>query len=318
MKLEIRNLHKSFGATEVLHGISFTAESGEAHGFLGRNGAGKTTAIRCIMDVFKPNSGEILIDGKPLVRRDYKIGYMPEERGMYDRTRVIDQLVYFGELKGMTRQAAQESGMYYLERLDLADRAKDPLEDLSKGNQQKVQIIQSLIDSPDLLILDEPFSGLDPVNARVLKDFILEFLEQDRIVLFSSHQMSVVEEFCDDITLIRQGDVLLSDNLEAVKERWGEGQVRIKLADRSDDETHRFLEQIPGIEPWRDRTGIIARLNGSGNEKSFLQDILAQGEVPLAFEPYRPSLEDIFITLDREAEQAVESEQAVRATPTHV
>lgn len=304
MKLEIRNLHKSFGATEILHGISFTAESGEAHGFLGRNGAGKTTAIRCIMDVFKPNSGDILIDGKPFERRNYKIGYMPEERGMYDKTKVIDQLVYFGELKGMTRKAAHDSGMSYLERLELADRAKEPLENLSKGNQQKVQIIQSLIDSPDILILDEPFSGLDPVNARVLKDFILEFLEQDRIVLFSSHQMSVVEEFCDDITLIRLGDVLLSDNLDAVKERWGEGQVRLRLADRTSEETFAFLEKLPGVEPWLDRKGIVVRLNGSGNEAEFLQKVLAQGEVPLAFEPYRPSLEDIFITLDREAEQA--------------
>ena len=310
MKLDIRNLYKSFGETEVLRGVSFTAESGEAHGFLGRNGAGKTTAIRCIMDVFKPNSGEILIDGKPLDRRDYKIGYMPEERGMYDRTRVIDQLVYFGELKGMTRQAAHDSGMHYLERLELDDRAKDPLQDLSKGNQQKVQIIQSIIDSPDILILDEPFSGLDPVNARVLKYFILEFLEQDRIVLFSSHQMTLVEEFCDDITLIRKGDVLLSDELQAVKERWGEGQVRITLEDRSMDETYRFLEQLPGVEPWRDRLGVIARLNGSGNERSFLQDVLAQGEVPLAFEPYRPSLEDIFITLDREAELSDPTESA--------
>lgn len=304
MKLEIRNMHKSFGETEILHGISFTAESGEAHGFLGRNGAGKTTAIRCIMDVFKPNSGEILIDGKPFERRNYKIGYMPEERGMYDQTKVIDQLVYFGELKGMTRQAAHDSGMHYLERLELADRSKEPLQNLSKGNQQKVQIIQSLIDSPDILILDEPFSGLDPVNARVLKDFIMEFLEQDRIVLFSSHQMSVVEEFCDDITLIRLGDVLISDNLEAIKERWGEGQVRIKLANRSNDETFRLLEQLPGVEPWRDRRGPIARLSSDANEASFLQSILAQGEVPLAFEPYRPSLEDIFITLDREAELA--------------
>ena len=306
LKLEIKR-RKSFGETEILHGVSFVAESGEAHGFLGRNGAGKTTTIRCIMDVFQADSGEILLDGKPFNRADHRIGYMPEERGMYEKVPVIDQLVYFGELKGMERSAAKASAMHYLERLNLQDRASDKLEKLSKGNQQKIQIIQSLIDDPEILILDEPFSGLDPVNARTLKDFILEHLAKDRIVLFSSHQMTVVEEFCDDITLIREGDVLLSGHLDDIKEEWGKQQIRISLAGRSTEETAERLSDIPKVDVWQDRQSIIVKLENGMDERQLLEAILDLDEVPRAFEPYRPSLEDIFIAIDRRAEAKVKA-----------
>lgn len=213
MKLEIKNVNKTFDKTQILHDVSFTVESGKAMGFLGRNGAGKTTTIRSLMDVFKADSGEFLLDGKPLDRNKYKIGYLPEERGMYQKIKILDQLIYFGELKGMSKKDAKESAMAGLERLELESYANKKMETLSKGNQQKIQILQAVINDPDIIIFDEPFSGLDPVNAQVLKDIIVEYINKNRIVLFSSHQMNLVEEFCDDITFIKKGHILLSDNL---------------------------------------------------------------------------------------------------------
>lgn len=243
MRLEIKNVNKTFDKTQILHDVSFTVESGRAMGFLGRNGAGKTTTIRSLMDVFKADSGEFLIDGKPLDRNKYKIGYLPEERGMYQKIKLLDQLIYFGELKGMTKAEAKERAMSGLERLELESYANKKMETLSKGNQQKVQILQSVINDPDIIIFDEPFSGLDPVNAQVLKDIIVEYINKDRIVLFSSHQMNLVEEFCDDITFIKKGHILLSDNLNKVKEEMGEGKYLLK----TDNEDLESLSGIDGI-----------------------------------------------------------------------
>ena len=184
MKLEIKNVNKSFGNKQVLHDISFTVESGKAMGFLGRNGAGKTTTIRALMDVFKPDSGKFLLDGKPLNLKEVSIGYLPEERGLYQRINILDQLIYFGELKGMTRQGAKEKALEGLKKLELSDYANKKLETLSKGNQQKVQILEAIINEPDIVVFDEPFSGLDPVNARVLKNILVEYIDKNKIVIF--------------------------------------------------------------------------------------------------------------------------------------
>ena len=168
MKLEVKSLKKSFGDTEVLHNVSFSVESGRALGLLGRNGAGKTTTIRILMNVFKANSGQITIDGKPFVTKDYQVGYLPEERGLYPKKIIIDQLTYFAELKGMNRKDAVKSIDYWLERLEMSEYRNKRLDTLSKGNQQKIQLITALAHNPDIVILDEPFSGLDPVNAMLL------------------------------------------------------------------------------------------------------------------------------------------------------
>ena len=209
MQLDINNISKSFGDKEVLHGVSFSVVSGRAMGFLGRNGAGKSTTIRCLMDVFRPDSGNFLLDGKPFKPRSLKIGYLPEERGMYQKNDVLAQLAYFARLRGATKADAVASANRWIDYFELSEFKKKKLETLSKGNQQKIQIAQSFLNEPDILILDEPFSGLDPVNAQIFKDAISEFVKEGRLVIFSSHQMGYVEEVCDDVTLIHHGNILL-------------------------------------------------------------------------------------------------------------
>ena len=221
MKLEVRKIRKSFGGKEVLHGISFEVESGRALGLLGRNGAGKTTTIRVLMDVFRPNGGEVLADGKPFVPKEHKIGYLPEERGLYPQKKVLDQMAYLARLRGMGTKEARESGKWWLERLEIGEYADRKLETLSKGNQQKVQLAQTLICNPDIIILDEPFSGLDPVNSQILKDVVREQISMGRLVIFSSHQMGYVEEFCEDIAIINHGDIVLSGSLREIKHEMG-------------------------------------------------------------------------------------------------
>lgn len=296
MRLEIKNVNKTFDKTQILHDVSFTVESGRAMGFLGRNGAGKTTTIRSLMDVFKADSGEFLLDGRPLDRDKHKIGYLPEERGMYQKINIIDQLVYFGELKGMTKADAKESAMAGLERLELESYANKKMETLSKGNQQKIQILQAVINDPDIIIFDEPFSGLDPVNAQVLKDIIVEYINKDRIVLFSSHQMNLVEEFCDDITFIKKGHILLSDNLNKVKAEMGEGKYLLK----TNNEGLESLSTIDGVNNVEVlKNEILLEIDKDLLTNKLLASIMNKGFVIESFKPYRPSLEKIFIDLDK-------------------
>ena len=217
MILELRNIEKSFGEKKVLTGVSFKAEGGKAFGLLGRNGAGKTTSIRILMDVFPANSGEVLIDGQPIDYNKIGIGYLPEERGLYPKKIIIDQLTYFAELKGMSRKEAVKAIDYWLERLGMTEYRNKKLETLSKGNQQKIQLITALAHDPDIVILDEPFSGLDPVNAMLLKDVVKEQIATGKIVLFSSHQMSYIEEFCDSIAILNNGVVALHGDLHDIK-----------------------------------------------------------------------------------------------------
>lgn len=298
MKLEIKNIHKNFGKSEILKGVSFEVINGKAMGFLGRNGAGKTTTIRIIMDVFKADSGEILIDGKPFSINDYKVGYLPEERGMYQETTLIDQLIYFGQLKGMTKTAAKEAGLKGLERMELSSYANKKLKTLSKGNQQKVQILQAVLNDPDIVMFDEPFSGLDPVNSLVLQDIIQEFIEKDRIVIFSSHQMTHVEKFCDDIAIIKNGKIMLKGDLDSIKAEKGKDMYRL-VSDNYDISLLRTLPYVVDLKENKNELLITTREDYNSNE--LLKDLLDKNINIIKFEPYRPDLETIFIELDREA-----------------
>jgi len=263
MILELKNIDKSFGEKEVLKGVSFTAEGGKAFGLLGRNGAGKTTTIRILMNVFPANGGEILLDGKPINYNKTGIGYLPEERGLYPRKIIIDQLVYFAELKGMSKKAAIASIDYWLERLGMSEYRNKRLDTLSKGNQQKIQLITALAHDPHIVILDEPFSGLDPVNAMLLKDVVKEQIAKGKIVLFSSHQMSYIEEFCDSIAIINAGKVALSGDLHDIKRNYVRDKLvvsttvkdKIKAdfgAAASDLEDGTLLIKLPSPEDKRD------------------------------------------------------------------
>ena len=228
MKLEVHDLHKSFQGKEVLHGISFTIESGKALGLLGRNGAGKSTTIRILMDVFKANQGTLLMDGKPFHAKEYNIGYLPEERGLYPKKKVSEQLLYLAELRGMKKAEAKSNLKKWLKRLHIEEYESRVLETLSKGNQQKVQLAQTLMNDPDIVILDEPFSGLDPVNSQILQEVVQEQIQAGKLVIFSSHQMNYVEEFCEDIVILHHGNVVLQGNLKQIKKAFGHNRLVLR------------------------------------------------------------------------------------------
>lgn len=295
MKLELININKSFSNKKILKDISFTINSGKAMGFLGRNGAGKTTTIRIIMDVFKADSGSITINDKPFLKKDYKIGYLPEEKGMYQKIPLLKQLVYFGELKGLSKKEAIEKGTEIINKMGLSEYLNKPLSMLSKGNQQKFFIAQSIINDPDILILDEPFGGLDPVNAQSLKDIIRDYIKKDKIVIFSSHQMSHVEEFCDDVTFIKDGKIVLSDNLNKLKKEIGKNKIKIKLIE--DNEVEK-LNIINDILIKKENDYIIIECLNNKKTNDLLLEILNLKLNIEEFSNYVPNLETIFIKIE--------------------
>ena len=289
MILELKNIDKSFGEKQVLKGITFTAEGGKAFGLLGRNGAGKTTSIRILMNVFGADSGEILIDGLPIDYDKVGIGYLPEERGLYPKKIIIDQLVYFAELKGMGTKDAIKSIDYWLARLDMTEYRNKRLDTLSKGNQQKIQLITALAHNPDIVILDEPFSGLDPVNAMLLKDVVREQISKGKIVLFSSHQMSYIEEFCDSIAIINAGRVAISGDLRDIKRNYPRDRLVVSAANPEQIKAD-FGEKCTGLE---DGT-LIVRLASPDEKQTMMKRIVENYDVD-EVKVFEPSLNDIFV-----------------------
>ena len=296
MILEFRNIEKSFGDKKVLKGINFTAKSGVANGYLGRNGSGKTTSFRVLLDIFKPDKGEILLDGKPLDHSKVKIGYLPEERGMYDGVGLVDQLAYFVMLKGMTKKAARDEAKKWLDFFELEDN-KQALKTLSKGNAQKIQIIQSVMNDPDILVFDEPFSGLDPVNVGKLKEIITEFIKKDKLVIFSSHQMPVVETFCEDINILEQGKIVLSGNLDYIKKQLRHGKMILSVSNLEKEELLANLKSIPmGIEYSLVPEGVLLDFKEEGAKKELLAKLSGSSFNVEEFKLYKPSLEEIFVS----------------------
>lgn len=297
MTIKFENLYKSYDDVEILHGISFVVEPGKPMAFLGRNGAGKTTTIRGFMDVFKFDSGEVLIDGKPFKVSDYKIGYLPEERGLYQKHKILDQLIYFSKLRGIDEKFAKKNILDLLEKVGLEKYANKKLETLSKGNQQKVQIVQALMNEPDLIILDEPFSGLDPVNSKILRDLVNDFSKAGKYLIFSSHQMGYVEEMCDDLTIIKDGSIVISDKIKNIKKEMGKGRIFLEAENMPGHELELYLKsQMPDFEYQRKDNGLIIDLQGSKKE-DFLQNLLDIQVGIKVFGAYEPSVYDIFIAL---------------------
>ena len=298
MKLEVKEIRKSFGEKEVLHGVSFEVESGKALGLLGRNGAGKTTTIRILMDVFHANSGEIRIDGKKFVPSEYQIGYLPEERGLYPKRTVIEQMIYLAQLRGLDKKTAEASAKRWLNRLEVAEYETRKLETLSKGNQQKVQLAATLVANPDIVILDEPFSGLDPVNSQILQDVVSELIADGKLVIFSSHQMSYVEEFCDHIAIINQGEVVLAGQLKEIKKTYGEKQLVLAAENLSQEElADRIEKEFADIVSLsgKKREFLILELVDGHTRKELLER-LAKSDIGVErFGNYEPSLNDIFV-----------------------
>ena len=290
MLLELKGINKSFGEKHVLKDISFSAESGKAFGLLGRNGAGKTTSIRILMNVFGADSGEVLIDGKPIDRNKIGIGYLPEERGLYPKKPIIEQLTYFAELKGMRHKDAIASIDKLLERLQMTEYRNKKLNTLSKGNQQKIQLITALAHNPEIVILDEPFSGLDPVNAMMLKDIVKEEIAKGKIVLFSSHQMSYIEEFCDSIAIINAGKVALSGDLYDIKRNY----VRDKLVVKS-TESEKIKADLGEICSNHGNNGeLLIQLKNPDEKKAMMTRLVENYDIDDVC-VFEPSLNDIFV-----------------------
>ena len=289
MILELRNIEKSFGEKKVLTGVSFKAEGGKAFGLLGRNGAGKTTSIRILMDVFPANSGEVLMDGKPIDYRRVGIGYLPEERGLYPKKTIIDQLTYFAELKGMSHKAAVKSVDYWLERLGMMEYRNKRLDTLSKGNQQKIQLVTALAHDPDIVILDEPFSGLDPVNAMLLKDVVKEQISKGKIVLFSSHQMSYIEEFCDSIAILNAGKVALHGDLHDIKRDYPRDRLVVRTEYPEQIQTD-FGTACKVME----NGALLIQLSSPEEKKAVMSRLVEHYDID-EVKVYEPSLNDIFV-----------------------
>lgn len=289
MVLELKHIEKSFGEKRVLQDVSFRAEGGKAFGLLGRNGAGKTTSIRILMNVFPADGGKVLVDGAPIDYKALRIGYLPEERGLYPKKQILDQLTYFAELKGMDRKSAVKAVDHWLERLGMTEYRNKRLDILSKGNQQKIQLITALAHDPHLIILDEPFSGLDPVNAMLLKDVVKEQIASGKIVLFSSHQMNYIEEFCDSIAILNAGQVALCGDLHDIKR----GYARDRLVVRTEDPR-------PVLAAFGDRcrhmeTGeLLIQLELPDQKPLVMKRLVEVGDID-EVRVFEPSLNDIFV-----------------------
>lgn len=296
MQINVNNICKSFGDKKVLEGISLSCESGRALGLLGRNGAGKTTTIRIIMGVFPADSGEILLDGKPIDRKKVKIGYLPEERGLYPKKLVMEQLVYLAELKGLKASDAKKSARELLEKLEMTEYENKKLDTLSKGNQQKIQLVATLTCDPDIVILDEPFSGLDPVNAMLLKDTVKELIAKGKVVIFSSHQMNYVEEFCNDIAIINKGKIVKAGNIDKIKKSYDRNKIVVSSSqiDKVKTFVDNNLQNIVSNTKLNKDMLFVELINA--NMKNNLMNLLAQENFDIdKFYVYEPSLNDIFV-----------------------
>ena len=289
MILELKNIDKAFGEKQVLKGVSFTVEGGKAFGLLGRNGAGKTTAIRILMNVFPANSGEVLIDGKSIDYEKVGIGYLPEERGLYPKKPIIDQLIYFAELKGMSAKDAVRAVDYWLSRLGMTEYRNKRLDTLSKGNQQKIQLITALAHDPDIVILDEPFSGLDPVNAMLLKDVVKEQIAKGKIVLFSSHQMSYIEEFCDSIAIINAGKVAISGDLHEIKRAYPRDKLVVSTV-----APEKLMADLGDSCTKREDGTLLIQLASPDEKQSMMKRLVESYDID-EVKVFEPSLNDIFV-----------------------
>jgi len=296
MMLEAHNLVKRYNGFTAVDALSFEVYEGEIFGLLGPNGAGKTTAIRTIMDIFRPDEGTVQVLGQPPGTARERIGYLPEERGLYRDLKVLEVLVYLAELKGTPRSVARPRALTWLERMDLADWADRKVQDLSRGMQQKLQFVASLVHDPELLILDEPFMGLDPVNVELVKGLIREAQGEGKTVVLSTHQMNVVEALCDRILLINHGRAVLYGPLDEIKRRHAPHAVRLR--------TPVALDVLPGVTRVEQHDDTFT-LTLEGITPQELLRTLVERNVPVeAFEMATVPLEEIFIAVVREGKDA--------------
>lgn len=291
MALKVESLRKTYGDLVAVDNLSFSMNKPGVFGLIGTNGAGKTTTIRMMLGLLSADAGTALWDGKPIRRETLSFGYMPEERGIYMKNRVSEQLTYFGMLKGMSRSDAKASVAKWLDRLGVSEYADKNAEKLSKGNQQKIQLIAAVVNDPVLVVLDEPFSGLDPVNADLLRDVIAEMVDAGKYVVMSSHQMTVVEEYCENLVLLHKGRAVLSGSLQSIKAGYGHTNLVVSGAGETDEIARKL-----GLAKLADRANETEyRIKGDEMAQSFLRALVEAGRYPVKYEIREPSLNEIFI-----------------------
>lgn len=291
MGLELKDVCKSFGTKEAVKHLSLTIDKPGVYGLLGTNGAGKTTTIRMILGIIKRTSGTITWNGKEVTRENVNFGYMPEERGVYPKTKIFDQLMYFARLKGMKVRDATEAIDYWLKRLDMEEYRNMLAEKLSKGNQQKIQFIIAVMNDPELIVLDEPFSGLDPVNTEMLSKVVEELVSKNKYIIMSSHQMSSIEEFCSNLTILNRGNTVLQGNLEEIKESYPSEKIEIISKDNIEE-----LIKNQGLEILENRENhYLVRIKEQTEGQNLFKK-LAENNINLSkFEFKKPTLNEIFI-----------------------
>ncbi|HHT73166.1 MAG TPA: ATP-binding cassette domain-containing protein [Firmicutes bacterium] len=291
MGLRVANITKRFRDVTAVNGLSFAVERGRILGFLGPNGAGKTTTMRVILGIIQPDEGEVAWNGRPLAYwgREF-FGYLPEERGLYPKMPLDEHLIFLGRINGLSHRDARDRAAHWIDRFRLGEYRRKRIEELSKGNQQKAQVAGAIIHEPELLILDEPFSGLDPVNTGMLKEVLVEQSRAGCTVIFSSHRMDQVEELCEEIVLIHRGELVLSGNLKSIKSGMGRQILRVGVEGSRD-----FWRRLPGLTLLAERPDYLEFRMGRGVDPNMvLKEAMAAGQVT-RFELAEPSLDQIFV-----------------------
>jgi ABC-2 type transport system ATP-binding protein len=291
MGLKLENVNKSYGSKKVVNNLSFEINKPGVFGLLGSNGAGKTTTIRMILGILNKDSGTIEWNGKKVSRENVNFGYLPEERGIYPKAKVTEQLLYFAELKGMKREEALKSIKYWAEKLEVTEYLNQVAEKLSKGNQQKIQFMTVLIHDPELVILDEPFSGLDPINSDIIKKVIMELVKKGKYIILSSHQMNIIEEFCTDILILDEGITIIKGNLKGIKKSYGKTKLIINSDKKIDTYLDKkYFEIISCIDD-----DYEIKFNDINKVYELLKKIVDDKFMIDKFEIKEPSLHEIFI-----------------------
>ena len=289
MGLVLKNVSKTFVGKRAVDNISFELNKPGVFGLLGTNGAGKTTTIRMLLGIIKKDSGEITWNGKAVDRKSVNFGYLPEERGVYPKTKIYNQLMYFAELKGMKKEEADEAIKNWTKKLKVEEYLDKPAEKLSKGNQQKIQFMTAVIHNPELLVLDEPFSGLDPVNTELLKNIIINLVKEGKYIIMSAHQMSTIEEFCSDILILNKGKTVIKGNLKEIKDTYPANRVQIETNENIETDIKKLgLENIKNYS-------YTVKIFDEQKAHELLKELVIKGITINKFEIMKPTLNDIFI-----------------------
>ena len=289
--LILENVSKTFVGKKAVDGISFSLNKPGVFGLLGTNGAGKTTTIRMLLGIIKKDNGEITWNGKKVDRKSVNFGYLPEERGVYPKVKIYDQLMYFAELKGMKKQEADTAIGTWAKKLKVEEYMQMPAEKLSKGNQQKIQFMTAVIHNPELVVLDEPFSGLDPVNTDLLKNIIIDLVKEGKYVIMSAHQMSTIEEFCSNILILNKGKTVLQGNLREIKDQYPANRVQI-------ESNESIVENIAklGLEIENEKNNeYTVKIDNEEQAHNLLNELVKDKKTINKFEITKPTLNDIFI-----------------------